>query len=186
MARRKKAPRRPPLPPRPPVAAPLPPETSPPSGDPSSTSAAGTTKKPDELGQLEAQLKREEFEDHPAPAAAPGVQVEVHEAPAPGGTPTAKPEMDPADMARNVAVALFAIAALRWGPHWDLSKPEGEMLGQAFAPLARRALEHVSGLGVELTIAAATLFTVVKPRIQKDQELAEQRAQQSPPAEPAP
>jgi hypothetical protein len=86
-------------------------------------------------------------------------------------------DLPPADFMRNMAKTVFAIVALRYGPHWELSEREAGMIGEASAPLGARMLSHVEGIWVELGVVAVVLFPIVEPRIRKEVELAKARAE---------
>jgi hypothetical protein len=118
-------------------------------------------------------LRADELEDHPSPASPP---VEVHDGKPPVVGEQPPPSVDPKEFGKNVAQTLFAIGAMRWGAHWELSDRESTMLGDALAPLCARALEHVTGFWAELGVVAIVLVPIVQPRMVKDRELAEQRA----------
>jgi hypothetical protein len=90
--------------------------------------------------------------------------------------------VDPRDFGRNVSRTMFAIASVRWGPHWELTEKEVAMLGDALAPLCARALEQVSGVWAEIGIVAIVLVPIVQPRLRRDRELAKRTAAEEVPA----
>ncbi|MCY3019813.1 MAG: hypothetical protein NTW87_12400 [Planctomycetota bacterium] len=178
MARRKKARRR--APKRQQVPAPQAgPQLPPAAESPLPASPSSDTRSGDELKELEAQLRRDELEDAPpapVPAAVTAADVQFSDAVHGAAAHPEAIDLPPADFMRNMAKTVFAIAALRYGPHWELSEREAGMIGEASAPLGARMLSHVEGIWVELGVVAVVLFPIVEPRIRKEAELARARA----------
>jgi hypothetical protein len=170
-----------------------------------STPAAQAGPVPDaaELDRLAGEVAADSAQEPPPPPpAGESFRPEVHEGPAPKtdeeleaeAAAKLKAKVSSAFGEEDIQAALelaFWLVAMRRGPHWELTKPEGEKLGHwLHRSLAKheRLLAFIERWGTEV-ITAGLFVGVIRERLEKDAELEDkQRAAQPKPApsEPPP